>query len=114
MMIFTDKLLKLFGIATIVTLAVFAALAAMPSVDAHFSDQADEVHTADAPQAQESGDPEANLPFLFAVFAITWAAFFGHAFYMSRRQRDMRSEIRALRRMLEQRESTGGDEPGSS
>ena len=44
--------------------------------------------------------PEANLPFLFAVYILTWAGFFGYAFYMSRRQRDMRREIDALKQVL--------------
>ena len=47
-------------------------------------------------QASDS-DPEANLPFLFAVYILTWAGFFGYAFYMSRRQRDLRRDIDALR-----------------
>lgn len=55
--------------------------------------------------AQASGsDPEANLPFLFAVYIFTWAGFFGYAFYMSRRQRDMRRDIDALRQALRERE----------
>lgn len=53
------------------------------------------------PQQQaERRDPEANLPFLFAVFFITWAAFFGYIFVMSRRQREMQREIEALKRLL--------------
>ena len=54
-------------------------------------------------QAQVSG-PDANLEFLFAVFIITWAAFFGYVFYMSRRQREMRKEIDILARALVDRE----------
>ena len=62
--------------------------------------------------AQASGsDPEANLPFLFAVYILTWAGFFGYAFYMSRRQRDMRRDIEALRRALQERQDE--DETGS-
>lgn len=56
------------------------------------------------PLPQNGGDPEANLPFLFAVFIITWGAFFGYVFYLSLRQRDMKSEIEALKRALAQRE----------
>ena len=53
----------------------------------------------------EHGDgPEANLPFLFAVYMITWGAFFAFVFYMSRRQREMQGEIEALKRALTQRE----------
>jgi CcmD family protein len=54
-------------------------------------------------QASDS-DPEANLPFLFAVYILTWAGFFGYAFYMSRRQRDMRRDIEALRQALRERQ----------
>ena len=62
--------------------------------------------------AQASGsDSEANLPFLFAVYILTWAGFFGYAFYMSRRQRDMRRDIEALRRALQERQDE--DETGS-
>ena len=54
--------------------------------------------------AQQSGDPEANLPFLFAVFIITWAAFFAYVFYVSRKQREMQAEIEALKLALEERD----------
>lgn len=54
------------------------------------------------PQQQLRG--EAELPWLFAVYAITWAAFFGYVFVMSRRQREMRAEIAALKRALAERE----------
>ena len=54
-------------------------------------------------QASDS-DPEANLPFLFAVYILTWAGFFGYAFYMSRRQRDLQRDIDALRQALRDRE----------
>jgi CcmD family protein len=58
------------------------------------------------PQTQEAEgkDSEANLPYLFAVFIITWAAFFGYVFIMSRRQREIRAEIEALKRALAERE----------
>lgn len=57
-----------------------------------------------AAPAQEGGGPEANLPFLFAVYIITWAAFFGYVFYVSRRQRELQNEIRDLRHALEERD----------
>ncbi len=53
---------------------------------------------------QQGSDPEANLPFLFAVFIITWAAFFVYVFYVSRKQREMQREIEALKRALEERD----------
>ena len=46
--------------------------------------------------------PPANLPFLFAAFAVTWIAFFAYAFFVSRRQQELRGEIAELRSALEQ------------
>ena len=53
----------------------------------------------DAPAQQQRGESE--LPWLFAVYAITWAAFFAYVFIMSRRQREMQSEIDTLKRALD-------------
>ena len=50
-------------------------------------------------------DPGPNLGYLFAVYMVTWAAFFVYVFMMSRRQRAMRDEIEALRAAI-----TGNDE----
>ena len=55
-----------------------------------------------AGQAQAS-DPEANLPFIFAVYTVTWVAFFAYAFYMTRRQSDLKREIETLRREMEEK-----------
>ena len=55
------------------------------------------------PGQQEGKAAEANLPFLFAVYAITWLAFFGYAFYLSRRQAELRQEVEALRQALQER-----------
>ena len=54
---------------------------------------------------------ESELPWLFAVYIITWAAFFGYTFVMSQRQRGMRREIDLLRRVIAERDSqsTSGD-----
>jgi len=46
--------------------------------------------------------PQANLPFLFAAFAVTWIAFFAYAFFVSRRQQELRKEIAELRGTLDQ------------
>ncbi len=55
--------------------------------------------------AQENEyDPEGNLSYLFAVFAITWAAFFAYAFYMGRRQRELRREIDDLKEALQEKD----------
>ena len=67
--------------------------------------------TLPPPQADDGLEGESELPWLFAVFFITWAAFFGYVFVMSRRQREMRREIDALRRALADRETDKG-KPG--
>lgn len=54
--------------------------------------------------AQQQARGESELPWLFAVYIITWAAFFGYVFVMSRRQREMRAEIEALKRALAERD----------
>ena len=58
---------------------------------------------AEAPAQQQRGESE--LPWLFAVYAITWAAFFGYVFIMSRRQREMQREIDTLKRALQAKDA---------
>ena len=53
--------------------------------------------------------PSSNLPWLFAAFAVSWGVFFLYAFFVSRRQQEMRSQIRELRRALDRRETQEGD-----
>ena len=64
----------------------------------------------------EAGDkpqePEANLPYLFAVFIVTWALMFGYVFYMSRKQRVLQQEIDVLRTAIGNLEVSEGI-PGS-
>ncbi len=92
---------RLLALTAAFGLAAMAWWSALGGADAHHA----ALETATNAAAQASGsDPEANLPFLFAVYIITWAAFFGYAFYVSRRQRDMQGEIDALRRALEDRD----------
>ena len=61
----------------------------------------------EAQESSQAADPEANLPYLFAVYIITWLAFFGYVFYMSRRQREMQREIDELKRALDERDAQG-------
>ena len=56
--------------------------------------------------AQDVFDRDGNLPFLFAVYTVTWAAFFAYAFYMSRRQRELRRELNEIKRALEEKETS--------
>ena len=53
----------------------------------------------DRPMTQNEG-PESNLKFLFAVFFITWLAFFAYVFFLSRRLKSMKQEINDLRSHL--------------
>jgi len=46
--------------------------------------------------------PPSNLPFLFAVFAVTWVVFFAYAFFISRRRQEVQREIQDLRQSLEE------------
>lgn len=92
-----------------VLLVVSAALA--PATGWGSAAEAGSVSEAEVPEflSQESESepddgPEANLPYLFAVFIITWAAFFGYVFVMSRRQNELRQEIDALKQRLAQSE----------
>ena len=66
---------------------------------------------AQPPQRQPRG--EAELPWLFAVYIITWAAFFGYALMMSRRQREMRREIDALKRAVAASDSQPANQSAS-
>ena len=53
--------------------------------------------------------PSTNLPWLFAAFAVSWAVFFLYVFYMTRRQQEMQSQIRQLRRAIERQEAAEAD-----
>ncbi len=57
----------------------------------------------------DSHFPSANLPFLFAAFAVTWVIFFVYAFFVSRRRQEMQREIAELHRELEQKNSANDD-----
>lgn len=57
----------------------------------------------------QGGLSSAHLPFLFAAFVVSWAAFFVYAFFITRRQQEMRREIDDLRRALEEQEPTDQD-----
>lgn len=45
----------------------------------------------------EGAEGESFLPFLFAAFAITWVAFFAYAFFIARKQADLKQEMETLR-----------------
>ena len=45
--------------------------------------------------------PPANLPFLFAAFAVTWVIFFVYAFFISRRRQELERDVREMQEGLE-------------
>ena len=45
----------------------------------------------------ESVTPSDNLEYLFAVFFLTWVAFFGYIFFLSRRLVGLKSEVEELK-----------------
>ncbi|MDA1215811.1 MAG: CcmD family protein [Chloroflexi bacterium] len=46
----------------------------------------------------------ANLPYLFAAFAVVWAGFFGYLFYIHQRNSNLRQEIDELKEELEEQQ----------
>ena len=53
--------------------------------------------------------PSSNLPYLFAALTVSWAGFFAYVFFVSRRQQELRKDIRTLRWSLEQKDAPGDD-----
>ena len=51
---------------------------------------------------------KSHLTFLFVAFGVSWAAFFGYAFFMTRRQRELARDLEALRKALEAKEVKPG------
>ncbi|MDA1189178.1 MAG: CcmD family protein [Chloroflexi bacterium] len=97
--------------AALVMSALLASYAAFGGITAYASSVPAEptIEVVVAPQvAEEARKPEANLPYLFAVFIITWALMFGYVFYMSRRQRTLRNEIEALKSVLNEKQGVAG------
>ncbi|MBI4338737.1 MAG: CcmD family protein [Chloroflexi bacterium] len=58
------------------------------------------------PEAQGGAPSRTFMPYVFAVYTITWLAFFGYLFYVNRRQRDLRREIEELERQWEEKRGT--------
>ena len=56
--------------------------------------------TALAAVAPQSAPGESNLGFLLAGSALAWAGFFAYAFYVGRKNRELRRDIEELQRTL--------------
>ena len=96
--------MKRIAIAAVAIIILAAVLLPGAAAVAHAYDEPPAPIVAEAPAQQQRG--EAELPWLFAVYAITWAAFFAYVFFMSRRQREMQHEIDTLKRALDARMDT--------
>ena len=61
---------------------------------------------ADSPliSGAQQNDPEANLKYLFAVFFLVWALFFGYIFFLSRRLKEMRNEVTMLKKIISEKD----------
>ena len=53
----------------------------------------------------ESATPSDNLEYLFAVFFLTWVAFFGYIFFLSRRLVGLKSEVEELKAEINKSDS---------
>ena len=90
----------------LITLTAATALLAALLVTSTATAAPSQIDTAAQTQAESSQDdgPEANLPYLFAAYTITWIGFFAYLYYVSQRQRALRREVEALREALEERD----------
>ena len=60
--------------------------------------------TALAAVAPQDAPGESNLGFLLAGTALAWVGFFAYAFYLGRKNRELRQDIEELRRTLTERD----------
>ena len=90
MQISVHKLIVMVPILVGLLMVINFILVPFDVVDASFPER---------PMTQNEG-PESNLKFLFAVFFITWFAFFAYVFFLSRRLKSMKQEINDLRSHL--------------
>lgn len=84
---------------TLIALIVLSAVVLALDGDTALAQQATPEQTA-----AEGSDPEANLPYLFAAYSVTWIGFFVYVYYLSQRNRNLRREVEALREALAERE----------
>ena len=68
--------------------------------------------TALAAVAPQDAPGESNLGFLLAGTALAWAGFFAYAFYVGRKNRELRRDLEELQQTLAAREQ--GTAPGHS
>ena len=88
----------------IVCLLLFSVIVTPVAAQIGFSDDGSQVWDQDtynqSTDVAATSDPEANLPFLFAVFATTWLAFFAYLYYVSQRQASLKRELEELQSII--------------
>ena len=55
----------------------------------------------------DNAEGEEFLPYLFAAFAVTWIVFFAYAFFIARKQADLKREIDTLQAMRDEDSDSG-------
>lgn len=63
------------------------------------------------PQEFKASSPEANLPYLFAVYILTWAGFFAYVIFMSRRQKGIQKDIDTLKSIVHKNDKSITNDP---
>ena len=89
---------------TLIALMLLVAVALALDGDPALAQQATPQPAA---ETAEDTDPEANLPYLFAAYTITWIGFFAYVYYLSQKQRSLQREVEALRAALSERGDGG-------
>ena len=97
------SLLRSVGLCSATLIITLGALPWPAAFASTFEMRPEGVETTVSAQEDVPDDPEGNLPYLFAVFIVTWGTFFGYLIYISRRQRDMAREIDALQSAYDQK-----------
>ena len=67
--------------------------------------------TALAAVASQDAPGESNLGFLLAGTVLAWAGFFAYAFYVGRKNRELRRDIADLQRILAERDHGTAPDP---
>ena len=88
-------------VVLLIVTTIFLSSAALPTMAQPNAQDQDTTTSA-------TRDPEANLPYLFAVYTITWGVFFAYLYYLSQRQQNLRREVEELREALSERERQAG------
>jgi CcmD family protein len=95
-------------VALLIVFAIFLSTPALSGKDVALPAMAQQDTSDQSTTDVTYRDPEANLPYLFAVYAITWVVFFAYLYYLSQRQQNLRRELEELREALSERDDQAG------